>query len=126
MSGYNFDTPDGQRLLKELRQRCARLPAVEEITDGFGHRTFKVSGKSFVIAGMGVDGGSISIKADHESQAMLIRRGPWYRTPYIGQHGWVTLDAPLTHDWSEVEELIEDGYRLAAPKRLVKELDAAT
>jgi predicted DNA-binding protein (MmcQ/YjbR family) len=124
MSGYNFDTPDGRRLLESLRRSCTHLPGVEEIVDGFGHRTFKVSGKSFVIAGMGVDGGSVSIKADRESQALLIRKGPWYRTPYIGQHGWVTIDAPLQHDWSEIAELMEDGYRLAAPRRLLRELDA--
>ena len=115
-----LDSPEGRALLEALRQACAGLPEVTETIDGFGHTTFKVRGKSFVIAGMGEEGGDVAIKADHASQAALIRRGPWFRTPYIGQHGWVSITDPLSGDWSEVELLIEDGYRLAAPKRLVK------
>jgi predicted DNA-binding protein (MmcQ/YjbR family) len=117
-----LESLDGRRLLKALRKVCGRLPEVEEVVDGFGHRTFKVRGKSFVIAGMGEDGHAISVKSDPATQSELIRLGPWYRTPYIGQHGWVSLADPLSHDWSAVEEMIVDGYRLAAPKRLVRML----
>lgn len=115
-----LQTPGGQRLLGALRRTCDRLPEVDEVVDGFGHTTFRVGRKSFVIAGMGEEGEAISIKADPVTQAALIRRGPYYRTPYIGQHGWVSIAQPLDHDWDEIEELISDGYRLAAPKRLVK------
>jgi predicted DNA-binding protein (MmcQ/YjbR family) len=113
-------SPQGQRLLAALRQVCAQLPEVEEHIDGFGHTTFKVRKKSFVIAGMGESGSAVSIKADHETQAALTRRGPYYRTPYIGQHGWISIDDPLRHDWAEVTELIVDGYRRAAPKSLAR------
>src|SRR5690606_27788594 len=99
---------------------CARLPEYDEVVDGIGHTTFKVRGKSFVIAGMGEQGGDVAIKADHASQAALIRRGPWFRTPYIGQHGWVSIANPLASDWEDVAELIVDGWRLAAPKRLAR------
>jgi hypothetical protein len=46
-------SPQGQKLLAALRQVCTRLPEVEEHIDGFGHTTFRVRKKSFVIAGMG-------------------------------------------------------------------------
>lgn len=118
-----LDHPAGRRLLAALRETCGRLPEVEEVVDGFGHTTFKVRGKSFVIAGMGEGGEAVSIKADRETQAILVRAGPYYRTPYIGQHGWVSIADPLDHDWVEVEELIADGYVLAAPKRLGREVD---
>lgn len=121
-----LQTPEGQKLLAALREACAGLPETEEVVDGFGHTTFKVRKKSFVIAGMGTGGGAVSVKSDPVSQAALTRRGPWYRTPYIGQHGWVTLDDPLAHDWTEVREMITDGYRLAAPKRLVQLLDSGS
>lgn len=114
----------GRKLLAALRKTCSRLPEVTETIDGFGHTTFKVRGKSFVIAGMGKDSADISIKADHDSQAALIRRGPWFRTPYIGQHGWVSMHAPLDHDEAEIEQIITDGYRLAAPRRLARMLPA--
>jgi predicted DNA-binding protein (MmcQ/YjbR family) len=113
-----------RRLLAAIRGVCRRLPEVEEVVDGFGHTTFRVGKKSFVIAGMGEDGHAVSIKADRETQAFLVRRGPWYRTPYIGQHGWVSIADPLHGDWKEVAELIMDGYRLAAPKRLRSHLDS--
>jgi predicted DNA-binding protein (MmcQ/YjbR family) len=117
-----LQSPEGQRLLAALRQVCTALPEVEELIDGFGHTTFRVRKKSFVIAGMGEDGMAVSIKADPVTQAELIRRGPYYRTPYIGQHGWVTIADPIGHDWEEVAELIVDGYRRAAPKRLARML----
>jgi predicted DNA-binding protein (MmcQ/YjbR family) len=115
-----LQSPEGQRLLAALRQIVARLPEVDEVVDGFGHTTFKVRRKSFVIAGMGEDGHSISIKSDPVNQSHLIRRGPWYRTPYIGQHGWVSIDDPLNQDQTELGDLIVDGYRSAAPKRLAR------
>jgi predicted DNA-binding protein (MmcQ/YjbR family) len=116
--GAQLNTPEGQRLLAALRKACRRLPEVEEAIDGFGHTSFRVHKKSFIIAGMGEQGEAVSIKADPITQAALIKRGPYYRTPYIGQHGWVSVEDPLSQDWTEIEELIVDGYRLAAPKRL--------
>jgi predicted DNA-binding protein (MmcQ/YjbR family) len=113
-----LDSPQGRRLLAAVRAACAALPNVVEQIDGFGHTTFRVGKKSFVIAGMGEDGTSISIKADRANQALLVSRGPYYRTPYIGQHGWVSVDAPLDQNWDEIRGLIEDAYRLAAPKRV--------
>lgn len=114
--------PEGQRLLAALRAACAALPEVSEAIDGFGHTTFKVRKKSFVIAGMGEKGGAISIKCDPVTQSHLIRRGPYYRTPYIGQHGWISVADPLSENWAEIVELIVDGYRRAAPKRLLEQL----
>ncbi len=115
---------EGQRLLAAIRKVCARLPEVEEIVDGFGHRTFRVRKKSFVIAGMGEHGEAISIKADRLTQDLLVQRGPYYKTPYIGQHGWVSIARPLDHDWSEIADLIVDGYRRAAPRSLASRLQA--
>lgn len=113
-------SPEGQRLLVALRAACERHPEVNEEIDGFGHNTFRVRGKSFVIAGMGEGGTAISIKSDLTNQGFLIRRGPYYRTPYIGQHGWISVDRPLEQDWDEIVSLIGDGWMLAAPKRLAK------
>ena len=112
--------PQGRLLLAALRKTCRKLPEVEEVIDGFGHTTFKVRSKSFIIAGMGEEGEALSIKADLTNQAILTQRGPYYPTPYIGQHGWISIDRPLEHYWPEVEDLIVDGYRLAAPKSLLK------
>ena len=116
MHDNQLDTPSGKRLLTALRKTCAMLDHVEEVVDGFGHTTFKVKKKSFVIAGMGEAGTSISIKCDTMTQAHLIKRGPYYRTPYIGQHGWVSVEDPLKQNWEEIQELIRDAYATAAPR----------
>lgn len=117
-------TPGEQRILERMRAICARLPDVVEERDGFGHFSFRVGKRSFAIVGAGEEGsGSLSLKADLYSQDRLIRTGRYVRTPYIGQHGWVSLAAAGPPDWSEVEELVTDAWRLAAPKRLVKQLD---
>jgi predicted esterase/predicted DNA-binding protein (MmcQ/YjbR family) len=115
-------TPEDRQVLAGLRAVCGRLPEVDEQVDGFGHVAFKVRKKSFVIAGMGDTGEAISIKSDVATQEVLTRNGPYYRTPYIGQHGWVSIAHPLSHDWAEIEELVVDGYRRAAPKGLARRL----
>ncbi len=43
----------------------------------------------------------------------------------IGKHGWTSLrldGAPL--EWREVEELVQESYRLVMPKRLQRALHA--
>jgi predicted DNA-binding protein (MmcQ/YjbR family) len=118
-----LQSPRGQKLLRALRNVCLPLPEVSEVIDGFGHTTFRVGKKSFVIAGMGEDGMAVSIKSDPVTQAALIKTGRFYRTPYIGQHGWVSIDNPRDRDWDDLEELIHDAYRAAAPKRLIRKLE---
>jgi predicted DNA-binding protein (MmcQ/YjbR family) len=51
--------------------------------------------------------------------------GRFFVPPYVGGKGWigVYLDVPDV-DWAEVAELVEESYRLVAPKRLVAKLDA--
>lgn len=46
--------------------------------------------------------------------------------PYVGHRGWlgVYLDVPV--DWLEIADIVEDGYRVVAPKRLVAGLDSRT
>lgn len=49
--------------------------------------------------------------------------GRFFVPPYLGHRGWVGLwlDTPAI-DWVEVEELMIEAYRLAAPKRLIAPL----
>jgi hypothetical protein len=112
------------KLIEKVKKLAAKLPEVDVAVDGFGHTTFKVGKKSLVLIGGGEDGnGSLSIKADVDTQKALIKRGPWTRTPYIGQHGWVTAWGNDKLDWSEIEDLFEDAYRASAPKRLLRQLE---
>ena len=49
----------------------------------------------------------------------------FFRPPYVGVRGWlgVYLDVPV--DWDEVAAIVEDAYRVVAPKKLVALLGEA-
>jgi hypothetical protein len=38
----------------------------------------------------------------------------------VGQHGWVGIYLDAEPDWNQIAELVEDSYRMTAPKRLVR------
>ena len=65
---------------------------------------------------------ALTFRAPLGEQAALVASEPdrFFVPPYLGHRGWVGLwlDSPGV-DWSEVEEIILESYRLAAPKRLV-------
>ena len=50
--------------------------------------------------------------------------GRFFVPPYVGSRGWlgVRLDVPV--DWTEIAEIVQDGYREVASRRLVALLDA--
>ncbi len=94
--------------------------AVEKET--WGHPTFRVRDKMFM--GMAADGTSATVKATREAQAALIGSEPeTFSIPaYVGQHGWVAINLARVDD-EELAELIEDAWRMTAPKRVVKAFD---
>ncbi|MCR2806960.1 MmcQ/YjbR family DNA-binding protein [Paenibacillus soyae] len=114
----------GLDMLERVRGICASLPEVEEIVDGFGHDVMKVRGKTFIMMGDGEGKGlpGLHIKSDKEQQYLLLQQGGYIRMPYLGQHGWVSLDKEAEPDWDEIAGLIRTAYLLAAPKRLVKQV----
>jgi predicted DNA-binding protein (MmcQ/YjbR family) len=116
-------SPAGLEILSRLRGICAHLPEVAEEIDGFGHTSFRVGKKSFAILGESNGKPSLSIKSDLTTQDALIRTKRFERTPYIGQHGWVSLAEGEAPDWDEVADLMKDAYRMVAPKRLLKQME---
>ncbi|WP_238402949.1 hypothetical protein [Paenibacillus mesophilus] len=53
------------------------------------------------------------------SQELLIQQDGFFKTPYIGQHGWVSVKNP--QNWDMLEDLLKEAYLRAAPKRLAKQ-----
>ena len=47
----------------------------------------------------------------------------YFVPPYVGHRGWVGVWLDGAVDWREVAELVEESYRMTAPKRLVAGLD---
>jgi len=59
-------------------------------------------------------------------QEELVRLEPdrFFRPPYVGHRGWVGVRLDVDPDWDEIAGILDDAYRLVAPKTLVKQLDA--
>ncbi|HEY1390109.1 MAG TPA: MmcQ/YjbR family DNA-binding protein, partial [Ktedonobacterales bacterium] len=94
---------------------------------GVGNPTFKVRGKIFAMRHPQDGRMSVWLKAPPGAQGALIHTSPrvFFVPPYVGHHGWVGawLDIGLDLDWEQLGELIEESYRMTAPKRLVAQLD---
>jgi hypothetical protein len=104
-----------------LRRTALSFPEAEEV-ETWGQATFRVRRKMFCI--LGEDGKRASIKATPEAQAELLAANPavYSFAPYVGRHGWVTVDVAAA-DPAEVAELLEDAWRRTAPKRVVAAYD---
>jgi hypothetical protein len=49
--------------------------------------------------------------------------GRFFVPPYVGGRGWLGVRLDVDVDWAEVAGIVEDAYRLVAPRRLVAGLD---
>lgn len=111
-----------------LRALCLNLPEVTERLS-HGSPTWFVRDKKTLVTlddhHHGADHLAIWCPAPPGVQAELVEQEPdrFFRPPYVGGRGWlgVRLDIdPL--DWDEITLIIEDAYRLVAPKSLVAQL----
>jgi predicted DNA-binding protein (MmcQ/YjbR family) len=107
------------------REIYLSLPDTKEtITWGAPH--MRVGDKIF--GGHGVDGGKaiISFKLEMDHADLRVQNDPRFsRAPYVGHKGWVTMDVSDVEDWGEVRALIEESYRLIAPKKSLAKLGGA-
>lgn len=112
--------------LERLRAICLALPESTE-KETWGDPTWRVRDRIFVMQKGNHPGGrpSVWLKAPAGAPEVLLSADQvrFFRPPYVGHKGWigVYLDGPI--DWDELSDLIEDSYRLIAPKRLVAKLD---
>lgn len=119
-----------QRLLERLRAICMALPEVSERLS-HGEVTWFIRGKR-VLAMMDdhhhrADHFAVTCPAPPGVQQQLIELEPdrFYRPAYVGPSGWIGVRLDRDVDWDEIERIIEDAYRMKAPKTLVKQLDAS-
>ncbi len=116
------------RLLTRLRKLCLALPGAHEV-EAWGAPTFRVRNKMFAMyadASNHHGGGRHAawIKAAKQDQAKIVRSAPkcFFVPPYVGTSGWIGVWLDGNLDWDWVAEFLRDGYRLVAPKRLLKGL----
>jgi predicted DNA-binding protein (MmcQ/YjbR family) len=112
--------------LSRLREICLNFPDSYE-QETWDDPTFRVRSKIFVKAGRDHHEYTIWCKARPGVQEMLVSSDQtrFFIPPYLGGRGWVGVHLGGEVDWDEVADLIEESYRLIAPKQLIKQLDAA-
>jgi predicted DNA-binding protein (MmcQ/YjbR family) len=114
--------------LDRLRAICLALPeATEQLTWG-EHPTFRVRDKIFAQYHANHHGdGRLALwcKAPPGAQDVLVGSDPerFFVPPYVGHHGWIGARLDVAPDWDHVADLVEESYRMTAPKRLAATLD---
>jgi hypothetical protein len=127
-STWHDDDPDDETL-DRLRAICLPFPEAVE-TGGVGSPSFKVRDKIFAMRHpMRLPTGerpSVWCKGRSGIQAALVGAAPerFAVPPYIGHRGWLAVFLDGDCDWDELADLIEESYRMTAPKRLLAQLDA--
>jgi predicted DNA-binding protein (MmcQ/YjbR family) len=114
-------------VLERLREICLALPeATEKPFGGHTAPSFRVRDKLFVMTSE--DGSYMTFKGGPGVQEALVSEDPerFFVPRYVGGKGWVGARLDTDHDWDELAELIEDSYRMTAPKRLSAQLDSRT
>src|SRR5437870_1423818 len=108
---------------QRLRAICVALPEVTEKVS-HGSPAFFV-GKQFVMLWSSGhhdhDFPHLWCAAPPGAQDALVNdsSGRYFRPPYVGHRGWVGVRLDGDVDWTEVEDLVEDAYRVVAPSTLV-------
>ena len=108
-------------VLKRLRKICLALPDTKE-TLTWGQPHFRVGEKIFCGIGDHQDRFAIGFKLEKPHAAMIIDDDMFWRAPYVGRHGWVSMDATRIRDWDQVRELVMESFRLIAPKKTLAKL----
>jgi hypothetical protein len=116
-------------LLSQIRRICLALPETTERLS-HGEPTFFVRGKkTFVMMDTNHHGaGRVGIwcAAPAGVQRQLVDEEPdrFYVPPYVGHRGWLGVRLDRDVDWSEIDRICRDAYRLVAPKSLAAHLDS--
>ncbi len=114
-------------ILDQLASICGSFPGAVEITEGsVGDPVYKAGGKIFAMQhGVG-DRMSLWCKAPPGVPGALVAASPdrVFVPPYVGHRGWIGFWLDLDPDWVEIADAIDESYRMTAPKRLIKLLDA--
>lgn len=113
-----------------LRAICLALPEVVEKTS-HGAPTWFAGSRGKVFATLddhhhGAPHLSVWLPAGPGAQESLIAsdRRRFFRPPYVGGKGWIGVVLDTRPNWAMVAWLVEQAFRLVAPRRLAAKLPA--
>lgn len=106
--------------LDRLRRICLLFPEAME-TGGVGSPSFKVREKIFAMRHPHEGRSSLWFKAPPGAQHALVQAHPdrYFAPPYVGHRGWIGAWLDAATDWDFLAHLIDQSYRMTAPKRLL-------
>jgi hypothetical protein len=114
--------------LEGVRKLCMALPEVTERPSHGSPTWFIRDKKTFVTFvddhhGDGILG--IWCAAPPGAQEACVAEEPerFFRPPYVGGRGWLGVRLDVDVDWDEMKGIVEDAYRVVAPKKLIAQLD---
>lgn len=120
---------DADPVLRRLRNLALALPeAAEKVTHGrptfYTDRVFAYYGGSPRGETGNRHDSALLFRPDPVDEPALRQDGRFWEPSYLWPHGWLATDLGPGTDWTEVAELLDASYRVTAPRRLVKDLDA--
>jgi predicted DNA-binding protein (MmcQ/YjbR family) len=94
---------------------CLALPDTK-LTMTWGSPHFRVAEKIF--CGFGAEHGKqvMGVKLVMAHAKSIVKDSRFWPAPYVGKHGWVSMDVTRRKSWDEVAALIRESYELIAPK----------
>jgi len=94
---------------------CLALPDTK-LTMTWGAPHFRVAEKIF--CGFGAEDGKqvLGVKLVMAHAKSVVKDSRFWPAPYVGKHGWVSMDVTRRKSWDEVASLIRESYELIAPK----------
>lgn len=108
-----------EKILAKLREICLALPDAHEVRT-WGHPTFQAGKKSFAVLEEYKGHLCICFKATLALQQLLVEDPRFFKTPYIGNQGWVSMIADRPPKWAEVKQLVVESYKLVSTPRSKK------
>lgn len=114
--------------LERVRAICAALPETNERLSHSAPTFFIRDKKSFVMFHDDHHGdGRLALwcAAPEGVQALLVDQEParFFVPAYVGHRGWLGVRLDVEPDWDEIAMVVDDAFRVVAPKRLLAQLD---
>jgi hypothetical protein len=124
------DTDEARQVLERLREVASSFPEVTERAS-HGAPTFFIRDKRVLCHLFDDHHGdgrmALWCPAPPGLQSELVEQEPerFFVPPYVGHRGWIGVRLDVDPDWDEVAGMLDEAFRLVAPKTLVGQLDAA-
>lgn len=114
--------------LVRVRKLCLALPEAHEV-EAWGEPTFRVRKKMFAMYASkdnhhGAGRAAVWCKSTANNQSLMVDAHPerFFVPPYVGPSGWVGVWLDSNADWTELADILRDGYRQVAPKKLLLQM----